>query len=179
MHPALSIVNHPPNTDGAGIQGEDIYAVYADSNGISYVVFPSTLAFAPSTLVTHYEWRGCGSFQGQSPYNTTFCSADNPKVGFWGQAPDPLPVIWQDGRSVNFDKIITSTCVIPTVSSNTISQTLVAGTSDFLNQNTFSLAVTGSGFSCYQGNGYPKYAVLSSSAPQTDISTTSVNYPER
>ncbi|MFI5361788.1 MAG: hypothetical protein ACHQ49_07440, partial [Elusimicrobiota bacterium] len=189
MHPSLSLV-----TRSAGATaGEDVYAVFSDSNGISYVSFPNTLALTgPATVNEVYQWRSCGNYQGDSPYNTNSCTADNPKLGFWGQQPDPLPVIWQDYSTslgadvVYFDKIITSTCPIPVISSMSISETLINGTSDFIFSPNFTVRVTGNpsgSFNCYPnatsiagGIPYPQFKVLASSQTQTAISAVSVSY---
>ncbi|MDD5303639.1 MAG: hypothetical protein PHS14_11090, partial [Elusimicrobia bacterium] len=98
----------------------------------------------------------------------------NPKLGLWGAANEPLPIMWSDLTNVYFDKIITSTFTIPVVTN--------VSTAVFMNAHltrpNFDVLVTGINLQYITGvsSPTPSFRILASSEAQTDIAVTSVTY---
>ncbi|MBI5240311.1 MAG: hypothetical protein HY926_07540, partial [Elusimicrobia bacterium] len=160
-HPTLSFVSRADSTN----PGWDAYVAYASSEGLHYLVIPST--YTGGAVAHTFYWRrgnSAGELNGDNPG-----SVMNPKVAFWGRQPNPLPIIWHDQNSagrdvVMFDKIITSTFPIPTISAVT-TQT-ISGFPAYLTTPTYDLLIKGTSF----------YGVTIPNNPTNAASTTSLSF---
>ncbi|UPT74458.1 MAG: hypothetical protein M0D55_01585 [Elusimicrobiota bacterium] len=99
---------------------------------------------------------------------------NNPKLGFWGERNEPMPIMWSDVDKVYFDKIITSTFAIPSV---TVVSTAAAYNA-FLTQPNYDVIITGANFEFVTGvsTPTPRFQILASSETQADVTVTSVTY---
>ncbi|MBI2788067.1 MAG: hypothetical protein HYX59_05235 [Elusimicrobia bacterium] len=139
----------------------DFYAIWGSTNNdtLFYRACRSTM-----TTTANNECDGIVSWRNGA-------NIDNPKPGFWAVYPDPIPVIWHDDTGTYFDKIITSTYPIPTVTSVS---TLPANV--FLTRPTYELDIVGTNFIPTTSTPTPKFYVLSSSGSQSEITVGSVTW---